>query len=184
VISMPSNVAAALASASYRTAILINLPGTGFKVTDNHKPITYAGVTYSPGDQALLGASSVQRTTSLSSSSYQIKFAGADRTAYQEYVDDAHFGEEASVYLAFLDDEYELLSSTSVIKLYAGLVDTWQFDETKTKSDFTIKLTSHWAAFEVVTGRFTNTSSQEEYYPNDTIFQYSQQEKLPIKWGQ
>ena len=80
-ISMPSNVAAALASASYRTAILINLPGTGFKVTDNHKPITYAGVTYSPGDQALLGASSVQRTTSLSSSTYQVKFAGADRTA-------------------------------------------------------------------------------------------------------
>lgn len=183
-ISMPSNVAAALASANYRTAILINLPGTGFKVTDNHKELTYDGVTYKPDDQALLGASSVQRTNALSSSPYQIKFAGADRTAYQEYVDDAHFGKDAFIYLAFLDDDYALLSATSVIQIYAGLVDTWQFDETKTKSDFTIKLTSHWAAFEVVTGRFTNTSSQEEYYPNDTIFQYSQQEKLPMKWGQ
>ncbi len=80
-ISMPSNVAAALASANYRTAILINLPGTGFKVTDNHKELTYNGVTYKPDDQALLGASSVQRTNALSSSPYQIKFAGADRTA-------------------------------------------------------------------------------------------------------
>ena len=84
------------------------------------------------------------------------------------------------IYLAFLDEDYELLSSDSVIKIYAGLVDTWQFDETKTKSDFTIKLTSHWAAFEVVTGRFTNTASQEEYYSGDTLFQYSQQEKLPL----
>jgi len=183
-ITMPSNVASALASASYRTAVLINLPGTGFKVTDNHKPITYDGVTYAPDDQSLLGTSSVQRSTSISASSYQISFAGADRTAYQEYVDNAHFGEEASIYLAFLDEDYELLSSDSVIKIYAGLVDTWQFDETKTKSDFTIKLTSHWAAFEVVTGRFTNTASQEEYYSGDTLFQYSQQEKLPIKWGQ
>lgn len=183
-ITMPSNVAAALASATYRTAILIDLPGTGFKVTDNHKEITYNSVTYKPDDQSLLGASSVQRTTALSSSPYQIKFAGADRTAYQEYVNDAHFGKDAFIYLAFLDDNYALLSATSVIQIYAGLVDTWQFDETKTKSDFTIKLTSHWAAFEVVTGRFTNTSSQEEYFPNDTIFQYAQQEKLPMKWGQ
>lgn len=182
-ISMPSNVAAALASASYRTAILINLPGTGFKVTDNHKPITYDGVTYVPDDQALVGTSSIQRTTSMSASSYQVKFAGADRTAYQEYVNDSHFGKEAAIYLAFLDDDYALLSTDSVIKLYAGLIDTWQFDEGGTKSDFTIKMTSHWAAFEVVTGRFTNTASQEEYYSGDTFFQYAQQEKLPMKWG-
>lgn len=182
-INMPSSVVGALASESYRTAILVNLPGTGFKITDNHKPITYSGTTFTTDDQMVLKTSGVKRTGSINAGSYSITFAGADRSAYEEYYQDAYYGQAASISLAFLNDDYELLAGDSVLKMYSGLVDSWQLSEGKTTSDFTIKMTSHWAAFEVVTGRFTNTSSQEEYFPGDTFFQYSTQEKLPIKWG-
>lgn len=183
-ITMPSSVVGALASPDYRTAMLIDLPGTGFQVTDSHLPITFNGTTFLTDSYALLKATGVNRSGDLSASSYSLTFSGADTLAYQEYLDDAHLGKRASISLAFLDDDYALLAADSVIEIYAGLVDQWQFSESATSSDFTIKLTSHWAAFEVVTGRFTNTSSQEEYFPGDTFFQYSQQEKLPIKWGQ
>jgi len=85
--------------------------------------------------------------------------------------------------MAFHDDSCDLLASDSVIKLYEGIVDAWDLSESATTSEFSIKLTSHWATFEVVNGRFTNQSSQKEYYGTDNFFKYAYQEELPLKWG-
>lgn len=183
-LDMPANVVAALASNNYRTAMLIDLPGTDMQVTDNQKNIVYDGITFSNTGRALIKASGINRAGDLNASSYSVTFYGGDTLAYQDYVGDQQLGKPGRVFLAFLDENYLLLSADSVIQLYAGLVDQWQFDETKTSSEFTVKMASHWSAFEVQTGRFTNSSSQEEYYPGDTFFQYAQQEKLPFKWGQ
>lgn len=187
-ITIPNSVSTALEASTYRTSLLVNLPGAGFKITDNHKPITYAGITYTTSDEIVLKTSNVSRTSDIAANSYTITFAGADKSAYQEYTNSGadyirHVGKTGTLYLAFLDDNYELLDSTSVLELYTGVVDTWELSESNSTSEFSVKLASHWATFEVTNGRFTNSSSQQEYYPDDEIFKYSHQEKLPIKWG-
>jgi V8-like Glu-specific endopeptidase len=187
-ITIPSSVSTALASSRYRTALLVHLPGTGFKVTDNHKPITYNSTTYATSGEIILKTSNINRTTEIAANSYTLTFAGADRSAYQEYTnlgtDYARYvGQTGTLYLAFLDDNYELLDSGSVLELYTGVIDTWDLTETKTTSEFSVKLTSHWASFEVTNGRFTNSASQQEYYPGDDFFKYSHQEDIPLKWG-
>jgi len=203
-ITIPSSVNTALASSTYRTSLLVHLPGVGFKITDNHKPITYNSTTYTTSDEVVLKTSNINRTTDIAANSYTLTFAGADKSAYQEYTNSGtdyvrhvgktgytnsgtdyvrHVGKTGTLYLAFLDDNYELLDSGSVIELYTGVVDTWELNETATTSEFSVKLSSHWATFEVTNGRYTNSSSQQEYYAGDEIFKYSHQEKLPIKWG-
>lgn len=182
-ITIPSSVSTALASSSYRTALLADLPGTGFRVTDNHRAITYASQTYSTTSEMLLETSSVNRTQEISASSYTLTFAGADRDAYQEYYTNSHIGKSATLYLAFLDDDFALLDAGSVVQIYTGIVDSWDLTETATSSKFQIKLNSHWASFELVNSRFTNSASQKEYYSDDEFFKYSFQEELPIKWG-
>jgi hypothetical protein len=182
-ITIPSSISTALASPDYRVSLLANLPGTGMQVTDNHKDVTYGGVTYSATDGLLLKTSNVNRTTAIETNSYNITFAGADKSAYTQYYSNAHVGKPATLYLAFLDDDYELLDSTSVIEMYTGIIDIWSLTESGTTSDFSIKLTNHWSTFELVNGRFTNSSSQEEVYSGDTIFEFATQDKLPLKWG-
>jgi hypothetical protein len=125
----------------------------------------------------------VSRTTRIETNSYNITFSGADRSVYEQYYGNAHVGKLATLRLAFLDDNYELLDSASVLEMYTGVVDSWSFDETGTTSDFSIKLTNHWSTFEIVNGRATNSSSQQELYSTDTIFQYAIQDKLALKWG-
>ena len=182
-ITIPSSISTALASSNYRVALLADLPGTGMQVTDNHRPITFGGVTYAATDGLLLKTSNVNRTTSIETNSYNITFAGADKSAYTQYYDNVHVGKSATLYLAFLDDDYELIDSTSVIEMYTGIIDAWSLTESGTTSDFSIKMTNHWSTFELVNGRFTNASSQEEIYAGDKIFEFSTQDKLPLKWG-
>lgn len=182
-ITIPSVISTALASSDYRVALLAQLPGTGMSVTDSHKAITYNGVTYAATDGLMLKTTDVNRTTNIEVNSYTITFAGADKAVYGQYSDNAHVGKTATLYLAFLDDDYELLSSSSVIEMYTGVVDTWALSESGKTSDFSIKMTNHWSTFEIVNGRFTNSSSQEELYSGDTIFEFATQDKLPLKWG-
>jgi hypothetical protein len=182
-ITIPSSVTTALASTHYRVALLADLPGTGMSVTDNHKPITFGGTTYSATDGLLLKTSDVSRTTAIEVNSYTLTFSGADKSAYTQYYDNTHVGKSATLYLAFLDDDYALLDSGSVVEMYTGIIDTWALSETGTTSDFSIKMTNHWSTFEIINGRFTNSSSQQEVYDGDTIFEYSTQDKLPLKWG-
>jgi len=187
-ITIPSSVSTALAASNYRTALLVDLPGTDFKITDNHLPITYNSTTYVTNGEIVLKTSNVSRTTDIAANSYQLTFAGADRSAYIEYTNSGsdyvrHVGKSGTLYLAFLDDNYALLDSTSVLELYTGVIDSWELSETNSSSEFSVKLASHWSTFQVTNGRFTNSSSQQEFYPGDEIFKYSHQEKLLIKWG-
>jgi hypothetical protein len=182
-ITIPSSVTTALASTHYRVALLADLPGTGMSVTDNHKPITFGGTTYSATDGLFLKTSDVSRTTAIEVNSYTLTFSGADKSAYTQYYDNTHVGKSATLYLAFLDDDYALLHYGSVVEMYTGIIDTWALSETGTTSDFSIKMTNHWSTFEIINGRFTNSSSQQEVYDGDTIFEYSTQDKLPLKWG-
>jgi len=182
-ITIPANVQTALASSGYRACLLANLPGTDFKITDNHKDVTYNSVTYSSTGELLLKTSNVSRTTEIAANSYTLTVSGADQSAIQEYGATNHVGKTATLYLAFLDDNYDLLDASSVVEMYTGIVDSWELSESATTSEFSIKLTSHWASFEIINGRFTNASSQEEYYSGDEFFKFSYQEELPVKWG-
>lgn len=182
-ITLPTAVSNALASHDYRYCLLVNLAGSGMQLTNNHKNITYNSVTYSTTDNLLIKTSDVNRTSGIESNSYTITVAGADKQAYNEYYNGQHNGKSATLFLAFLDDNYDLLASNSVVEMYTGIIDSWDLSETSTTSTFSIKLTNHWSTFEVINGRFTNTSSQSEFFPNDSFFQYSTQEKLPLKWG-
>jgi hypothetical protein len=66
-ITIPNSVSTALAASTYRTSLLVHLPGVGFKITDNHKPITYNSTTYTTSDEIVLKTSNVNRTTDYSS---------------------------------------------------------------------------------------------------------------------
>ena len=181
-LSFPSSVVNALASNDFTYSLLVDLPGN-FQVTNNPHDLTWSSVTYSPA-KLLMDVGDIERRQDISSDSFDIIMDNADQAIYQDYVANNRIGTVVPVYAAFVDPTtYDLLAADSVVRVYSGLFDSWDVSEAGTKATVTLRLTSHWSAWKVVKGRATNSSSQEEVYPGDTIFEFSYQEELPHKWG-
>jgi hypothetical protein len=179
-------VEAALNSASFNIAVLVDLPSSGsvnLRLTDNARAITYGGQVYTPGGVQLMSVDPVRRGMEITSDSLQVTVDNISGDAYQDYVVNNHVGKAARVYVAFLNTSGALLSAGSVLQIYEGLVDSWSIEESGSESALLIRLTSHWSAFKVANSRFTNSASQNEVYPGDTFFDFSHQEELPVKWG-
>ena len=181
-LTVPASVDTALADEDLVWALLVDLPG-GFPVTDNPHNLTYDGTTYTPA-KVLLSAGDVKRAQDISADSYEITMDNADQAIYEDYVVTNRVGTAVEVFAAFVDaGTYDLRAADSVIKIYEGVLDSWSVSEQGSRASISIRLTSHWSAWKIVKGRFTNSSSQEETYSGDTIFEFSHQEELPIKWG-
>jgi len=181
-ITVPASVTNALASSDLTWSLLVSLPG-GYEATDNPHNLTYDGTVYNSQVMVLEGGS-LKRKSDITADSYEVLISNVDQSMYQDYVDVNRVGSQVSVYAAFVDpDDYNLLSSDSVVEVYRGLLDSWVVAEEGEAATMTVRLTSHWSSWKVVKGRFTNTASQTEVYPGDTFFEYSQQEVLPITWG-
>ena len=185
-ISVPASVTTALNSPSFGIALCISLPGNGttFSLTDHWRNLTLNGTTYVANSFVISGTDEVKRDKDINVDSYTITVDNAELNIYEDYAQVNLVGQEATVDVAFVNpDTGVILGSDAGIRLYKGLVDSWVNDESGSKATFGIRLTSHWAAFNVVKGRVTNSASQEERYPGDTLFEFSFQDELQIKWG-
>jgi hypothetical protein len=184
-IPVPAEVEAALASTSFRTALLVQIPfqNGNLYLTDNDRSITVGGNTYVSNSTLILGSEDVKRDREISADAYTIRFDHADISIYQDYIVEDHVGKVAKISVAFLNPNGTPLSSSAFLELYSGLVDSWSITEQGSRSDIGLRLTSHWSAFKVVSSRYTNSASQNEMYPGDTFFEFSYQEDLPTKWG-
>lgn len=184
-LSVPTSVENALNSNNWANALLFQIPGsTTHYYTDHWKDITYNAQTYLHDDNLVLDSGNAIRDMDIRADALTIRFDNADKTLYQEYAAASQVGKEVIVSVAFVDEETgNLLAADSVVQLHSGLVDSWSQTDQKARSEFSIRLTNHWAAFEVRKGRYTNSASQEEAHAGDTLFEFSFQKVLPTKWG-
>lgn len=185
-LSVPASVTSALAGPDFSMTLMVRLPGSGsdYRLTDHWRNLTYQSATWVANGKVILSTDRAARSREISADSYQLTLDNADKGIYEDYAQNGHVGKRAYVYIGFVDpDTGLLLAADSVMQVYEGLVDSWKINDTSSSSQFSLRMTSHWSAFEVVNSRFTNPASQEEVYPGDTIFEYSYQDKLPIKWG-
>jgi len=180
-ITVDSSVTTALADDHIEYCLLVDLPGP-YRITDNVREISYDGNTYSP-EQLLLSTGSVSRKREINADSYEVVVSNIDQTIYQDYVVTNYTNQPVDVYLGFLTESGDLISSVSVMPVFKGVVDSWGLSESGSKSTLTIRMTSHWSQWKLITGRRTNSDSHEERHPGDTVFEFSHQEELPIKWG-
>lgn len=181
-IDATTEIVNALEDVTMNVALLVNLPddgATNMKLTDSVKDITFDGVTYKAGDDTqIVNGKSVGRDEEISIDSYEVSFGEGDLSAFTLYSGDNYVGQTATIYLAFLDSDGDLLASDSVIEVYKGVVHSWAMNR-----GFVVKLSNHWAAFEVANGRYTNQDSQDEHFSGDTFFEYSHMDPLQTKWG-
>ena len=69
------------------------------------------------------------------------------------------------------------------ILLYKGTIDGFDINEKNTESFVNLKVVSHWADFDKVAGRKTNSASQQRFFSSDVGFDFSSEMVQDIKWG-
>lgn len=180
-VTVDSAVTTALESSHFEYALCVSLPG-GYNVTNNPDSLTVGGVTYTP-DEILVGASESTRKYEITADSAEITLGNADQTLYQDFVSNDYAGQPIAIVLAFVGDDFQPLNSNAYMPAYEGVLDSWTVKEDGGNTSIAFRMTSHWSSWKTKKGRYTNNGSQQQYYPNDTVFQYSHQEKLPVKWG-
>ena len=180
-VTVDAAVTTALNSNHFEFALCARTPG-GYNITNNPDSLTVGGVTYSPAE-ILIGASGHKRTLDITASSAEITIGNADQVMYEDYTSSTYVGDEIEVVIAFVNESFQPLNSNAYMPLYRGVLDSFATSENGSSSSLTLKMTSHWQAWRDTKGRKTNSASQNQFYPTDTVFEYSHQEKLPVKWG-
>lgn len=153
---------------------------TGTYYTDHYKNITFNGNTYT-SSSLFLGASEANESSEIGVNNLVLKFSGADQTIISLFLNNDYMDKRAWVYRGFIDENQALI--TDPFLLFDGRIENFSIEEDETNSVVSISIASHWADFDKVKGRKTNTNSQALYFPTDVGFDYASQTAKDIKWG-
>ena len=99
-----------------------------------------------------------------------------------EYID-----KPVTIYRAFLRNDNTQPVGTMVeyqIVAFAGFIDALSItqDSSGDTTQVSIDITSHWSDFDRVSTRYTNNTSQQEYFPSDQGMEYSVEIQKEITW--
>jgi len=153
---------------------------TGTYYTDHYKNITFDGNTY-VASSLFLGSSESAESSEVSVSNLVVKFGGADQTIISLFLNNDYMDKRAWVYRGFLDENQALINYPFL--LFDGRIENLSIEEDNNNSTVSISIASHWADFDKIKGRKTNTNSQALHFPTDVGFDYASQTAKDIKWG-
>jgi len=153
---------------------------TGYYYTDHFKDISFGGNTYQ-ASSLLLGVSDASETSEVAVNDLVLKFSGADQTMISLFLNYDYMNKQAFVYRGFLDSSQALISDPFL--LFDGRIENFNITETDNTSEVAISIASHWADFDKIAGRKTNTNSQKLFFSTDKGFDYASQSVKEIKWG-
>jgi hypothetical protein len=154
--------------------------GSGSRFTDHYKDLTYDSNTFT-ASSLFLKASSVSESSEVEITNIQLTFTGADQTIISLFLNNNYMSKDVEVYKGFLDASQALIADP--FTLFKGKIEFFSVDEEINNSTVNISVASHWADFERIQGRKTNTNSQQIYFSGDVGFDYASQHIAELRWG-
>ena len=183
--SLTSSVKTELSTSEIRPVHLITISfGTPVNLTDCSFDLTSSisgsSVTYS-ASKFIMGMTNFTEEADITKQSLEVLLSGADQTFISTVLNENVVNDAVSIYRGFLDSSNALIDDPFL--LYKGTIDTFSISESENSSSVSLKIVSHWADFEKMNGRKTNTTSQQRFFSTDLGMSYSSQTVLDIKWG-
>ena len=150
-------------------------------LTDAFVPVTYSSNTYQPLGY-LLSFSNIEETTDLQVGSLTLNLSGIDKVYIRHVLDETFVDRKVVIRKAFLSTSNDSLIANPII-IYQGNMNTPAITESGDMSMVSIEVANQFVDFDKTPGRFTNSESQNLYYPDDKGFQYAPEIIKDIVWG-
>ena len=168
----------ALDEDNFEYAYLVDLP-VGQHYTNHGYDIVVGGDTYL-SNGLLVKFADIGQTQELNLATYTLELSNVTNTLAKAYAAGNYRGLAAVIKLAILVDG--VMQGEPVV-LYKGTLDSFSVRETGETSNLTIKLTSHWASFNQMSGRYSSDRLQQDLFAGDRFFKYAHDEMSNIGWG-
>lgn len=170
--------------ATYYECVEVNLETSQYLLTNAPFDVAYDGKTYRAWG-ALLGFNDVEETATMEIGQLSITVSGIaswedgttpitdilaeDYTHAPVFIHRVYYGENGLI---------------GGFEVYHGYINaaSVQFSNGD-QSSVNIQTSNHLSDFKRQAGRFTNTESQQFYYPDDEGFEYSTEVQKEIKWA-
>jgi hypothetical protein len=129
-----------------------------------------------------IGLGNVQETKDLKVGTMNIAFTAVDYTTLGYVLNNEYIDRRVVIYRAVLDDNYGI-DSTKVFQYFDGRIKDFNISESKDTATLAFNVGSQFADFTKISGRRTNSDSQQRFFSGDVGFQFSPQIQTDIKWG-
>ena len=129
-----------------------------------------------------IGLGNVQETKDLKIGTMNIAFTAVDYTTLGYVLNNEYIDRRVVVYRAVLDDNYAI-DSTKVFQYFDGRIKDFNISESKETATLAFNVGSQFADFSKISGRRTNSDSQQRFFSGDVGFEFSPQIQTDIKWG-
>ena len=162
---LSSAVKTQLASGSFVMAHLVKLElNSTYYYTDFSSDIVDGSDTYS-ANGFLLGIGSVSESAKMTIGSLDLTVSGVNQILISDILNNGYIHRKVTIKRAFINSStYSLIESFS---LYTGRIESMEIIDTGETSEINFAIANHWGDFARLSGRRTNSGSQNLFFPND-----------------
>ena len=175
---LSSDIKTRLASTSFVMAHLVKLEfNTTYYYTDFSSDIVNEvdGNTYS-ANGFLMKIGSVTETAGLTIGSLSLSLSGVNQTLISDLLGNGHIHRKVSVKRAFINASTNALIES--FSIYTGRVDGMDITDSDKTSLINLRIANQWSDFARLSGRRTNSGSQNQFFPDDKGFDFITQSNL------
>lgn len=181
-----ADVKAVLATGNFTMVNLVKLdvgagsPESPLYITDAQFPVTYDGNIYLSSGH-LLKIGDVSENTTMQVGTLRIELSAVEQTFVSLFLSGDRVDDRVLYYKAFLDGTRAIIGDP--VLYFDGNISGFKINERGARSSLTLDVASHWANFDTISGRKTNSNSVQIHFPNDLGFEYAAHNVRDILWG-
>ena len=167
---LSSDIKTQLASTSFVMAHLVKLEfNTTYYYTDFSSDIVDGSDTYS-ANGFLQKIGSISESAGLTIGSLSLSLSGVDQTLISDVLNNGHIHRQVTIRRAFINASTNALIES--FSIYSGRVEGMDIADTDKTSMINFRVANHWGDFARLSGRRTNSGSQNQFFPNDRGFDF------------
>ena len=177
---LSSDINTQLASTSFVMAHLVKLEfNTTYYYTDFSSDIVDGSEepfnTYS-ANGFLQNMGSISESAGLTIGSLSLSLSGVNQTLISDILNNGHIHRQITIKRAFINASTNALIES--FSIYSGRVEGMDIADNDKTSMINFRVANHWGDFARLSGRRTNSGSQNQFFPNDKGFDFITQSNI------
>lgn len=172
---------AALATDGFRFATLVRIDlAASVYLTDYGVDLTTSVGNYTSSAH-VLEIGDISETGELRVNELSLTLSGVEQTFVAALLGGDYLDRRVRIWRAVIS-----ASDTEVgtpFLYFDGRISSFDIEDTERDSEVVLNIASHWADFEKVNNRKTNSNSQQLHFPGDKGFDYASKVVKDLRWG-
>ena len=163
----------------FANLITIELASGDICLSDYYRDVEYNGRGYSAGS-IVNQIAAIKETSDIKTGSISISLSGTSTDISQLVLTEALLNAPVTVSRVYFSADGNIVGG---VTLFFGRISDTPITESNDAATVSFECSSHFYDFERKSGRKTNSSSQQRYFPSDLGFEFAGTETQDIKWG-